>query len=73
MSRPPASVRRASTSRSTRTSDRSSHAEAKGIAPAADIVSKHQQELVDKITYWTGVKRPIVRGLIDSICRTCTR
>jgi hypothetical protein len=41
--------------------------------PAADIVSRHKPELIDKITYWTGVQRPIVRGLIDSICRTCDR
>jgi len=24
-------------------------------------------------TYWTGVQRPIVRGLIDSVCDTCER
>ena len=41
--------------------------------PAADIVSRHQKELVEKIIYWTGVPRPIIRGLIDSICRTCER
>ena len=41
--------------------------------PAADIVSRHRTELVDKIAYWTGVQRPIVRELIDSICRTCER
>ena len=41
--------------------------------PAADIVSKHRPELIEKITYWTGVARPVVRGLIDSICRTCQR
>lgn len=41
--------------------------------PAADIVSRYKPELVEKITYWTGVQRPIVRGLIDSICRTCER
>ena len=41
--------------------------------PAADIVSKYTPELVEKITYWTGVRRPIVRGLIDSICRNCQR
>ncbi len=41
--------------------------------PAADIVGKHHRELVEKITYWTGVRRPIVNGLIDSICRTCER
>jgi hypothetical protein len=45
----------------------------KEVKPAADIVSRHQRELVEKITYWTGAPRPIVRGLIDSICRTCER
>lgn len=41
--------------------------------PAADIVSRHKTELVDNITYWTGVQRPIIRGLIESVCRTCER
>jgi len=41
--------------------------------PAADIVSRYQKDLVEKITYWTGVRRPVIRGLIDSICRTCER
>jgi hypothetical protein len=45
----------------------------KEAKPAADIVGKYTPELVEKITYWTGVRRPIVRGLIDSICRTCER
>ena len=37
--------------------------------PAAQIVSKYRPELVEKITYWTGVKRPIVNGLIDPSSR----
>ena len=41
--------------------------------PAADIINKYRAELVDKITYWTGVRRPIVRGLIESIARNCER
>jgi hypothetical protein len=41
--------------------------------PATDIVKRHTNELVDKITYWTGVQRPIVRALIESVCRTCER
>ena len=40
---------------------------------AAEIVRRHTRELVEKITYWTGVRRPIIRGLIDNICRTCER
>ena len=30
--------------------------------PAADIVTKYRRELIDKITYWTGVRRAVVRG-----------
>jgi hypothetical protein len=41
--------------------------------PAADIVSRYKPELIDNITYWTGVQRPIIRGLIESICRNCER
>jgi hypothetical protein len=36
-------------------------------------VSRHKPELIDNITYWTGVRRPIIRGLIESICRNCER
>ena len=35
--------------------------------PAADIVTKYRRELIDKITYWTGVRRPVVRGLVEAI------
>ena len=45
----------------------------KEAGPAADIVNKYRPELIEKITYWTGVPRPVVRALIDSICRTCQR
>jgi hypothetical protein len=41
--------------------------------PAAAIVTKYRRELVDKITYWTGVRRPVVRGLVEVICRNCER
>jgi len=41
--------------------------------PAADIVGRYTTELVEKITYWTGVRRPVVKALIDSVCRTCER
>jgi hypothetical protein len=41
--------------------------------PASDIVGRHRVELVEKITYWTGVPRHIVGALVDSICRTCAR
>src|SRR5438046_4677295 len=41
--------------------------------PAVAVVTKYRRELIDKITYWTGVRRPIVRGLVEAICRNCER
>lgn len=41
--------------------------------PAVDIVTKYRRELIDKITYWTGVRRPVVRGLVEAICKNCER
>jgi hypothetical protein len=41
--------------------------------PAAVIVAKYKPELIDKITYWTGVPRPVVVGLVEAIIRNCER
>jgi hypothetical protein len=41
--------------------------------PAAGIVTKYRRELIDKITYWTGVRRAVVRGLVEAICKNCER
>jgi hypothetical protein len=43
----------------------------KGIRPAWEMVEQNRLPLTDKITYWTGVKRPLVRALIERIVRTC--
>ncbi len=43
----------------------------KGIRPAWELVEEHQLVLTNKITYWTGVKRPIVRALVERMARTC--
>jgi hypothetical protein len=43
----------------------------KGIRPASEVVEENRLALTDKITYWTGVKRPVVRALIERIARTC--
>jgi hypothetical protein len=43
----------------------------KNIRPAADIVEEHQQAMVDRITYWTGVRRAVVKALVERIARTC--
>jgi hypothetical protein len=41
----------------------------KGIRPAAELLAENRKAIVDKVTYWTGVKRPLVRALVDSIVR----
>jgi hypothetical protein len=41
--------------------------------PAAAIVMKYRRELIDKITYWTGVRRAVVRALVEAICKNCER
>jgi len=43
----------------------------KGIRPAWELVEENRLPLTDKITYWTGVKRPVVRALIERVARTC--
>jgi len=43
----------------------------RGIRPAAELLEEHRKTLTDKITYWTGVKRPLVRALVERIIRTC--
>lgn len=38
-----------------------------GVRPAVEMLREHRAALVDKLTYWTGVQRPLVRRLADSI------
>jgi len=38
-----------------------------GIRPAADLIAARRKEIVDKVTYWTGVRRPLVKRLVESI------
>ncbi len=39
----------------------------KGIRPAADLLREARKALTDKITYWTGVRRPLVKLLVETI------
>jgi hypothetical protein len=39
----------------------------KAVRPAADVLREHRKALVDKITYWTGVQRPLIKRLIEQI------
>ena len=39
----------------------------KGVRPAVDLLRENRETLIDKVTYWTGVQRVLVRGLVDAI------
>jgi Putative zinc-binding metallo-peptidase len=39
----------------------------KGIRPALEFLSEHRKEIVDKVTYWTGVRRPLVKAMVESV------
>ena len=45
----------------------------KGIRPAWELVREHRANLVNKIEYWTGVRRNVVRALVDSIANVAER
>ena len=42
-----------------------------GLRPAAEILQGHREDLTDKIAYWTGVRRAIVRALVEAVIRHC--
>jgi len=37
--------------------------------PAAELVAEHDRDVVDRVHYWTGVRRSLVRTLVESIER----
>jgi hypothetical protein len=39
----------------------------RGIRPAGELLAERRKEIVDKVTYWTGVRRPLVKRLVESI------
>jgi hypothetical protein len=39
----------------------------KGVRPAAEFVRENRKLIVDKIGYWSGVQRPLVKNLLESI------
>jgi hypothetical protein len=41
--------------------------------PAADMLRRHRADLINKIEYWTGVHRAVVRSLVDNIVETAAR
>ena len=36
---------------------------------AAEAVSEHRKELVDKISYWSGVRRSLVKALVEAVIK----
>jgi hypothetical protein len=39
----------------------------KGVRPAAELINENRKAIVDKVAYWTGVQRPVVKKLVESI------
>jgi len=39
----------------------------KGVRPAVDLLREHRKVITDKLTYWTGVQRPLIKNLLESI------
>jgi hypothetical protein len=35
--------------------------------PAAELVAEHRRDIVDRVNYWTGVRRSLVRTLVVSV------
>jgi putative zinc-binding metallo-peptidase len=38
-----------------------------GVRPAVELLRENRKSLVDKLTYWSGVPRPLIRKLVESI------
>jgi hypothetical protein len=39
----------------------------KGARPAGDFLHAHRKAVVDKIAYWSGVQRPLIKQLVEAI------
>jgi hypothetical protein len=39
----------------------------KNVRPAADLLRENRKTIVDKVAYWTGVPRPLIKELVESI------
>jgi hypothetical protein len=45
----------------------------RGARPAAEFLREHRATLVNKIEYWTGVRRSVVRALVERLEETAAR
>ena len=41
----------------------------KGVRPAHQMLGEHRKFIVDKVAYWSGVQRPIIKRLVEAICK----
>jgi hypothetical protein len=41
----------------------------KGVRSAVEMLRQHRKPIVDKVAYWSGVQRPIVKKLVEAICK----
>ncbi len=41
----------------------------KGVRPAEEMLRQHRKAIIDKVAYWSGVQRPVVKLLVESICK----
>jgi len=39
----------------------------KGVRPAGELLKENRKAIVDQVAYWTGVQRPVVKKLVESI------
>jgi hypothetical protein len=47
------------------------HRRRKRLRAAAEVVVENRELLIDKIEHWTGVRRPVVRALVETMARYC--
>jgi hypothetical protein len=47
------------------------HRRRKRLRSAFDVVTENRELLIDKIEHWTGVRRPVVVGLVETMARHC--
>jgi hypothetical protein len=41
----------------------------KGVRLAHEMLRQHRKAIIDKVAYWSGVQRPIVKRLVEAICK----
>lgn len=39
----------------------------KGVRPATEFLRDNRKAITDKLTYWSGVRRPLIKNLLDAI------